>query len=213
MPEPSKSGHTLNIETIVAGPLATNTYLISSGTQALVVDPGQGAADRVGARTESGACRIVAIVNTHGHWDHVADDAQLIRDTGAPLLVHEYDAEMVRSPSTSLSLPFTLEPANPTKLMRDGDVVNLGPWRIRVIHTPGHTPGSVCLLLESERIAVTGDTLFQGTYGRYDLPGGDEEALYDSLRILGNLDADYSVYPGHGPATTIGAECDWISRL
>jgi glyoxylase-like metal-dependent hydrolase (beta-lactamase superfamily II) len=213
VPNPPKSGHTLSIKTIVAGPLETNTYLISSGGQGLVIDPGYGAAELVRARAESNECEIVAIVSTHGHWDHVADDAQLIRDTGAPLYVHEYDAEMVRSPSTSLSLPFTLEPANPTKLLRDGDVVNLDDWGFKVIHTPGHTPGSVCLLFESEGIVVTGDTLFQGTYGRFDFPGGDEEALYDSLRILGELDGEYSVYPGHGPTTTIGAENGWISRL
>ena len=213
MPNPADSINELKIETIVAGPLETNTYLISSSGQALVIDPGYGAAEAVKERAGSDGSEIAAIVNTHGHWDHTADDARMIRDTGAPLYVHEYDSEMVRSPSTSLSLPFTLEPASPTNLMRDGDILTFGQWRFQIIHTPGHTPGSVCLLFESEMMVITGDTLFQGTYGRFDLSGGDEEALYGSLRQLGKLDAAYAVYPGHGPATTIGAESFWIARL
>ena len=207
-PEPCP---TLNIDTIMAGPLETNTYLISSDSQAMVVDPGCDAAELVIERAESSDLEIAAIVNTHGHWDHATDDARLMRKTGAPLYVHERDAEMVRFPSTSLSLPFPLEPATPSKLMRDGDTLNLGRHQFRVIHTPGHTPGSVCLIVESERVLITGDTLFEGTYGRYDLPGGDAEALYASLRLLGNLDAEYRVYPGHGPPTTIGAESYWLS--
>lgn len=213
MAGPPKLPQTLNIETITAGPLETNTYLISSGPRALVVDPGYDAAKVVLARAESSDLEIAAIVNTHGHWDHATDDARLMRATGAPLYIHDRDAEMVKSPTTSLSLPFTLEPATPSNLMRDGDVLNLGAHQFRVIHTPGHTPGSICLIVESERVLITGDTLFEGTYGRYDLPGGDAEALYESLRRLRNLDADYRVYPGHGPATTIGAESYWLSHL
>ena len=213
MAEPPKPRPTLNIEAIIAGPLETNTYLISSGPRAMIVDPGYGAAELVLARAESNDLEIAAIVNTHGHWDHATDDAQLMRATGAPLYIHEHDTEMIQSPSTSLTLPFTLEPATPSKLMRDGDVLNLGEHQFRVIHTPGHTPGSVCLIVESERVLITGDTLFLGTYGRYDLPGGDAEALYESLRLLGTLDAEYRVYPGHGPPTTIGAESYWLSQL
>ena len=120
---------------------------------------------------------------------------------------------MVLSPSPLMPLPFPLEPATPSNLMRDGDVLSLGPHQFRIIHTPGHTPGSVCLMVESERMLITGDTLFQGTYGRYDLPGGDPKALFASLRLLAKLDADYRVFPGHGPPTIIGAESHWLSEL
>ena len=208
-----KPGPTLNIETITAGPLETNTYLISSGTEAMVVDPGYGAAELVLAHAKSSSLEITAIVNTHGHWDHITDDARLMRDTEAPLYVHEDDAEMVLSPWSLMQLPFPLEPATPSNLMRHGDVLSLGPHRFKVIHTPGHTPGSVCLAVEPEKVLITGDTLFQGTYGRFDLPGGDAEAVFESLRLLAKLDPDYRVYPGHGPPTTIGAESHWLSPL
>ena len=204
---------TLSIKTIVAGPLRTNTYLITSGNQALVVDPGVGATRQVCALAESTDCEIVTIVNTHGHWDHAADNAELMRGTGAPLYVHEQDADMVRSPSTSLDLPFDLEPANPTSLMRDGEVITLNECELRIVHTPGHTPGSVCLLVESERMIITGDTLFRGTYGRFDLAGGNEQDLYRSLQVLRQLDSGYLVYPGHGPTTTISSERAWLSQL
>lgn len=208
-----KPGPTLNIETITAGPLETNTYLISSGTEIVIVDPGFSSAELVLERARSSDLRITVIVNTHGHWDHAGDNARLMRDTGAPLYIHEDDANMVMSPSPLIPLPLPPEPATPSKLMRDGDVLNLGGHQFRVIHTPGHTPGSICLLFESEKVLLTGDTLFQGTYGRYDLPGGDVEALYRSLRLLAKLNADYLVYPGHGPPTTIGAESYWLSEL
>ena len=206
-------GPTLNIETITAGPLETKTYLISSGVEGMIVDPGFSSAELVLERARSSDLRITAIVNTHGHWDHAGDNARLMRDTGAPLYIHEDDAKMVISPSPLIPLPLPPEPATPSKLMRDGDVLNLGGHQFRVIHTPGHTPGSVCLLFESENILITGDTLFQGTYGRYDLPGGDIEALYRSLRLITKLNADHLVYPGHGPPTTIGAESYWLSEL
>ena len=206
-------GPTLNIETITAGPLETNTYLISSGVEGMIVDPGFSSAELVLERARSSDLRITAIVNTHGHWDHAGDNARLMRDTGAPLYIHEDDAKMVVSPSPLIPLPLPPEPATPSELMRDGDVLDFGGHQFRVIHTPGHTPGSVCLIVESERVLITGDTLFQGTYGRYDLPGGDIEALYQSLRLLGMLDADYRVYPGHGPPTTIGGEMYWLSEL
>ena len=213
MNDPPKPASTLDIKTIVAGPLHTNTYVITSGSQALVVDPGVGATRHVSDLAESTHCEIVTIVNTHGHWDHSADNAELMRHTGAALYVHEQDADMIRAPSTQLDLPFDLEPANPTALMRHGEVITLNEYQLRIVHTPGHTPGSVCLLIESNRIMITGDTLFRGTCGRFDLTGGNEQDLHRSLRVLRQLDSGYLVYPGHGPTTTIRSEQAWLSQL
>jgi len=203
----------LRVRTFVTPPLATNTYLLFAGGEALVIDPGAGGLSEIVALARDLKLTIRSIVNTHGHWDHTAGNAALIRLTGATLLVHEADAEMVRSPSRFLPAPFEVEGAEPAFLLSEGTEIELGGLKLRVRHTPGHTPGGICLVAGGARAVFSGDTLFAGSYGRVDLPGGDEDALLSSLRALAEMPEDFSVYPGHGPATTIRAEKGWIDRL
>ncbi|MDP6508533.1 MAG: MBL fold metallo-hydrolase [Chloroflexota bacterium] len=196
------------------GPLATNTYLVRVGEVALAIDPGQGAAEVLTEAAEQLGVTIETVLNTHGHWDHVADNAALLRKVEAGLLIHGDDAEMIttETPLTfGMDLPW--EPSTPTGLLEDGAEVRVGEERFVVLHTPGHTPGGVCLWWEEGEVLIAGDTLFAGTYGRVDLPGSDPARMVESLRRLTELPDATRVYPGHGPETTIGAERDWMERL
>ncbi len=203
----------MKVHTFVTGPLATNTYVVSLGTEAIVIDPSVGSWRVLSEHVGEAGVKIVAVVNTHGHWDHSAGDAEIIRNSGATLYVHEADADMIRHPDSSMLSPVEIEPAEPSVLVTGGETLAFGGVDFRVLHTPGHTPGSICLVVDTQETIFTGDTLFQGTYGRYDLPGGDERALMASLRSLTTLPAEFAVYAGHGPATSRGVEQRWWSML
>ena len=203
----------MKVQTFVTGPLATNTYIVSLGSEAIVIDPGVGSWRVLSEHVGEAGLDIVAVINTHGHWDHSAGDAEIIRNSGAALCIHEADADMVRHPDSSVLSPVEIEPAEPSVLVTGGDTLAFGGIKFKVLHTPGHTPGSMCLVVDAQDMIFTGDTLFQGTYGRYDLPGGDEHALMASLRSLNTLPPEYAVYAGHGPATSMGEEQRWLSML
>ncbi|MGB9723211.1 MAG: MBL fold metallo-hydrolase [Chloroflexia bacterium] len=198
----------LLLDTFVLGLFQTNCYLIACPEtgEALVLDPG-GKVEPVLERAQARGVKIALIVNTHGHYDHIVGNAELVRRTGAPLAVHELDAPLLYDPQYDFSalLGLRREPCRPTRLLRAGDTVEVGSLSFQVLHTPGHTPGSICLL--GEHILFSGDTLFHLGVGRTDLPGGDMEALIRSLEeALLPLDDHLVVYPGHGPRTTIGYE-------
>ncbi len=200
------------VRTFVGGPIETRAYLVGDpdAGEALVVDAPGGVAEEVVAAAGELGLKIVLLVSTHGHWDHVQDNAALHDLTGAPLAVHPRDARMLEEPSTApFALPFVVAPSKPERLLRDQERLALGGLRLTVVHTPGHTPGSICLYEPTEQALFSGDTLFASGYGRTDLPGGDEAALELSLGRLAALPASVRVYPGHGPATTIGAE-PWL---
>lgn len=200
------------IRTILAGPLDNNVLLVADRATraAMVVDPALGATAPVLAAARNLEVEIVSIVNTHGHWDHVADNAPLAAATGAPIAIHTADAERLARPAGVLGpLPWEIPPSRADRLLTEGDTVQVGAVTFTVLHTPGHTPGSICLYSAAWSLLISGDTLFAGSYGRYDLPGGDPDALQDSLARLAELPAATQVYPGHGGTTTIGAE-DWL---
>ncbi|MGE5508972.1 MAG: MBL fold metallo-hydrolase [Chitinophagales bacterium] len=182
----------LAVQAVSVGPLGTNCYLVTdrAAGETLVVDPGdEGAAllERIRALNS----RVVAIVNTHGHWDHTGANAALRQATGAPLLIHEADASWLDSP--------------PDRFLREGEELAVGSFRLKVIHTPGHTRGGLCLYTEGA--LFSGDTLFAESVGRTDLPGGSFVELVASIREkLFALPDETVVYPGHGPATSIGDE-------
>jgi glyoxylase-like metal-dependent hydrolase (beta-lactamase superfamily II) len=136
---------------------------------------------------------------THGHFDHVGAVRAIAAETGCPVYLCAED----------LSMPpqMTAGPLYYTHTYQEGDVVNLAGVSVRVLHTPGHTPGSVCLMCEDT--IFSGDTLFQDSCGRTDLPGGNWATILQSLKRLANLDGDFTVYPGHGPATTLEEEKRW----
>ncbi len=192
------------------GPFAANCYLLGcedSGRLA-VIDPGGEARRILDAITRSGL-QVACILNTHGHVDHVAANAAVKEATGAPILIAAADAPMLSSPARQLAGVLLKGLAGPPadRLVRDGEVVEVGNLRLKVLLTPGHTPGSACFLVEGEALLFTGDTLFAGSVGRTDLPGGSWSDLVDSIRTkLFTLDENTRVLPGHGPDTTIGEE-------
>jgi len=203
------------IERVTAGPVDTNGYLVAdeAGGEAMIVDAPLGSATDLLRLAEARGVRVIRIVDTHGHWDHVADNAALVAATGAPLLVHEADAPRLANPeSTQMRLPFTIPPSAPDGFLRPDETLPLGQYQFRVLHTPGHTPGSCCLLEEDADVLFSGDTLFDQGMGRTDLPGGDENALYASLRRLSDLAPSTRFYPGHGPDSTIEDQ-GWMLRL
>ncbi|MGC8875220.1 MAG: MBL fold metallo-hydrolase [Chloroflexia bacterium] len=196
------------LEVVPLGWFQTNCYLVGcpETRQAMVLDPG-GDVSQVLERATSQGYTIVRVVNTHGHHDHIVGNAEIVRRTGAELAVHELDALLLFAPEYEIAplLGLRREPCRPTRLLRAGDTVEVGTLRFTVLHTPGHTPGSICLL--GHGALFSGDTLFYLGVGRTDLPGGDMDALMRSLEeVLFPLDDGLTVYPGHGPPTTLGFE-------
>ncbi len=159
---------------------------------------------------DSRGLHLSLIVLTHGHMDHIECLADLAARTGAEVTIHALDALMLSDPTLSGATLFgySQAPTTPGRLLSDGDEVSLpdADLKFTVLHTPGHTPGSICLL--APNVLFSGDTLFAGSIGRMDLPGGDEEQMEASLHRLLELPDTTTVYPGHGPATSIGEERD-----
>ena len=198
----------VRVRRFILGELETNCYLVwSPATRAaMVVDPGGDAAVVLAEIARAGLV-VVLVANTHGHADHTSGNGGLVQATGAPLAIGAGDAPMLTEAEANLSLWLgraVTGPA-PDRLLHEGDVLDLGGLRFTVLATPGHTPGGVTLA--GEGVAFTGDTLFAGGIGRTDLPGGDEALLLASIRQkLLSLPDTVVVYPGHGEASTIGAE-------
>lgn len=181
-----------------------NCYLIADPKtkDACIIDPGA-EPDKVKRSVLKNGLSLKFIINTHGHGDHIAANGSF----DLPIYIHRLDADFLRDPSKNLSRHFFFEVKSPpaSRLLEDGDTIALGGLEFRVIHTPGHTPGSITLALGS--VLFTGDTLFCGGVGRTDFDYGDEDALYDAIRKkLFVLPDDTVIYPGHGSESTIGAE-------
>ena len=186
----------MKIQELTVGPVGTCCYILSGEGRddCLVIDPGDEAA-RI--RKAAGDKKIAAVLLTHGHFDHIGAAGDLLSD-GTRLVIHEADAKSLGDPVKNASLVFFDTPVTApeaTDTVRDGDVLHLAGLEIRVIHTPGHTPGSVCYLVENE--LFTGDTMFEHGWGRTDLPGGNQAELFASLRKLMPLVKDRPFHPGH----------------
>ncbi len=198
------------VETFEAGPVATNGYLVADNRsgQALVIDAPQGAAVMMVEQAREWNTPIVYLVNTHAHWDHFLDNAELLRLTGAKLGIHRESARLLTVPQTQFfGLDLEVEPAEPDFFLEEGTPLIAGDLKFEILHCPGHCPGSVVLFERKERAAFVGDVLFAGSIGRTDLPGGNHETLLAAIRDkLLPLGDDVRVFPGHGPVTTIGAE-------
>jgi hydroxyacylglutathione hydrolase len=199
------------IEQRQVGQMAVFAYLVGDeeSGDALVIDP---AADTDGiiAAAEKRKARIRYIVNTHGHVDHTGGNADIKAKTGATIMIHEEDADMLVSTPPALLRMFCATQSPPAdQTVKDGDCIALGGIRLQIIHTPGHSPGS--MVLYTEGYAFTGDTLFVEAVGRSDLPGGSGELMFDSIqRKLCTLPDETVVMPGHNygctPTSTIGHE-------
>jgi glyoxylase-like metal-dependent hydrolase (beta-lactamase superfamily II) len=193
---------------IVVGGLETNCGLVycPAGKECAVVDPGAEPERIIAAIAEEGL-RPVLLINTHGHVDHTGANREIKDKYGLPLLIHAADKDYLgRTHNLELSLFLGAQNSPPAdRLLADGDVIEVGRGRLRVLHTPGHTPGGICLL--GDGFLLSGDTLFFEGVGRTDLPGGDPRRLVSSIRDkLMTLPDDIVVLPGHGPLTTIGQE-------
>ena len=197
------------LESFPVGPLACNcTILADEATrEAIVIDPGDDVS-RIHKRLTDQGLRLKQILVTHGHIDHVGGALKLKRLTGAPIYLNENDLpqlEMMDTQAAWLGLRTPPETAPPDEGLAEGQVVGLEHYPAVVLHTPGHTQGSVCLHFAPLNLLIAGDTLFAGSIGRTDLPGGDFDQIIASLRTrLLALPDETRVLPGHGPGTTIG---------
>jgi hydroxyacylglutathione hydrolase len=198
----------------VVGPVSTNVHLLadSRSREAIAIDTAIPSiawiADELAARDWT----LRLIVSTHGHWDHIGDNAAVAAHTGAEIAVHPLDRDRLTDPRP-LFAPFEIPPSIPAVELAEGGVVRFGEIRLRVLHTPGHTEGSVCLFAQDDGLLFSGDTLFAGGWGRVDLPGGDPDAMVASVARLAGLEDPIGVFPGHGPATTIGRERAWMELV
>jgi hydroxyacylglutathione hydrolase len=201
------------IEVAAFGPWETNAYLVWDGrsADALVLDPGMGAAQPLMERVVAHGLRLHVVANSHGHIDHVFDNARLVRESGAPLAIHPDDAYRLEGRN---NYGFKVERRVASQDLREGEQLRIGDLVFDVLHTPGHTEGSVCLYEERRALLLSGDVLFAGAFGRTDLPGGNEEQMVTSLaRLAREIPPPVRVLPGHGPETTLERELPWLRRV
>jgi glyoxylase-like metal-dependent hydrolase (beta-lactamase superfamily II) len=199
------------VRTIPVGPLQCNCSIVADteAGEAVVIDPGD-EADRILLALAATKCRAVALLHTHGHFDHIGGTAGVSRATGAAIRIHAADRPLYdRLPEQASFFGLSAEPPLPPDGgFADGEKISVGRFRLEAIHTPGHSPGSTCFLLEGEApVLFSGDTLFRRSIGRTDLWGGDTDTILASIRQkLFALPAQLRVVCGHGPDTTIGEE-------
>lgn len=196
------------VQTLTVGVYQTNCYICACENTglAVVIDPGS-EADRICSAVDEKKLKIKYILLTHGHPDHVGALAAVKRHTGAEILMHAADAFMLGPSGAFMAQLLGMEPVllRPDKFLSDGDIIEFGRLRAHIIHTPGHTPGSICIKIDD--ILFTGDTLFAGSIGRTDLPGGNKQQLMISLfQRLKGIDDGTIIYPGHGLPSSMGEE-------
>lgn len=200
----------MKIKRFALGALWTNCYVISdAASEGIVIDPG-GPAAEVEEYIRDNDIRLHWIILTHGHGDHIGGVSELRNLSENGIAVHTEDADCLVDANRNLSafMGTSVELPSADKKLNEGDTLKVGSMDIRVIHTPGHTVGGICLHIkdEDEEVLISGDTLFARSIGRSDLPGGDEDVLVRSLKKLTDFPDKLRVLPGHGPETTIGAE-------
>ncbi len=198
----------MRIKTLVVGPIDVNCHILwdADTKEAIVVDPG-GHPERILAEIKKDGLTVKAVVNTHGHSDHIGANDDICEATGAKLMIHKDDSPMLGDPRANLSaymgLKITSRPAD--EYLADGDEVKFGNITMKVLHTPGHSAGGICLY--GAGALISGDTLFYGSIGRTDFPGGSLTTLVSGIKEkLLSLPDDTRVFTGHGPGTTIGDE-------
>ncbi|MBI4556374.1 MAG: MBL fold metallo-hydrolase [Candidatus Hydrogenedentes bacterium] len=194
----------MEIVSFALTPFLTNCFVLRDGGEAIIVDPGEAPSELLESVVGD---RVRAVVNTHCHCDHCGGNAEVVRRTGAELLCHKDDLpllRMVASQGMMFGVPFPASP-DPSRFVKEGDILEVGSTRLTVYHTPGHSPGHIILV--GDGFVIGGDVLFAGSIGRTDLPGGNFSQIMNSIRTkLLVLSDDTVVYCGHGPSTTIGAE-------
>ena len=195
---------------LTVGLLEVNCYILGDEEtkEAVVIDPG-GDEEEILEALKNAELNLKYIIDTHGHFDHVDANQPLKVATGAKIAIHEADALMLSQPSAE-AMFFTgnrLRLSQADLLLKEDDLISFGPYRLKVLYTPGHTPGSISLVLEGFPYVYVGDLLFAGSIGRTDFPGGSFDNLIQAVRTkIFPLGDRYAVYPGHGPVTTVGQE-------
>jgi glyoxylase-like metal-dependent hydrolase (beta-lactamase superfamily II) len=199
----------LIIATLPVGMIQTNCYIAGCEEtgEGVIIDPG-GHPERILAEVERYGLAIKAVLNTHAHFDHTEANGAIVQATGAPLALHPLDQPLLRASGGAAMFGLQADPSPPPDMdLQDGDELEIGSLRFRVLHTPGHTPGHVCFYETEKSVLFDGDVLFYRGIGRTDLPGGNWQQLMDSIQqVLFALPDQTVVYSGHGPATTIGEE-------
>lgn len=198
----------MTVKKLIVGPMEANCYILADEKtkRAIIIDPGD-EAEKILRKVNAEELEIIYIVNTHAHIDHIGANDMIREETGACLLIHSADAPFLEDPEMNLSIMIDKKRkfSSPTKMLEEGDQIRVDGISLRVLHTPGHTPGSICLHVKDK--LFTGDTLFAGSVGRTDLPGGNlldlENSIKEKLLVFSD---EVIVYPGHGPQTTIGKE-------
>jgi glyoxylase-like metal-dependent hydrolase (beta-lactamase superfamily II) len=198
----------------VIGPIATNLYVLGDerSGEAIAIDTATPCVEWLTQTLAERGWQLKLIVSTHRHWDHIGDNAAVAETSGAQIAAHALDRPGLENP-TALNTPFPIPPSVPAVELAEGSRIRFGAIDLEVLHTPGHTEGSVCLRAAREPLLFTGDTLFAGSWGRTDLPGGSDEQMVDSLARLSALTGDLRVLPGHGRPTTIDAERPWLEHV
>lgn len=202
----------MEIEHLILGEFQTNCYIIrrsKTAADCLIIDAGLDA-DKIIDFLEAGRLNPLAVILTHGHIDHIAGLEQLrLQYTDLKVYIHKQDAQMLTGEKGNLSelMGVSLRTGPANCILTDGQLIELAGIALKVIHTPGHTPGGICLYSEKDGILFSGDSLFSDSVGRTDFPGGSMPQLIQSIKKnLLTLPAETIVYPGHGPVTTIGRE-------
>jgi hydroxyacylglutathione hydrolase len=199
---------------LTTGPVATNVWIVGDlrTQEAIAIDTATPSVRWVTQELADQGWHLRFVISTHRHWDHIGDNAEVVVATGATLAVHAADRHGLEQPDVELS-PFPIPASVPALELAEGSHIRFGDIDFEVLHTPGHTEGSVCLLSQEDRLLFTGDTLFAGAWGRVDLPGANQEHMIESLARLATLDPGLTVLAGHGPQTTIGRELPWLSTV
>lgn len=204
------------LETLPLGPAETNTYLIgcSETKKSVVIDPAQGSYSAIHRLAKKKQLVLERILITHSHWDHIVDASEFKINDSLPVYIHAEDAGNLQSPGTDgLPLFFPIAGVVPDGYVEEGDEIDVGELKIVVLHTPGHSPGSVCYYLPKEKCVMTGDTLFCGAIGNLSFPTSRPEKMRATLKRLSELPQETTIYPGHGESSTIGRERETLQCL
>ncbi|MEW6006792.1 MAG: MBL fold metallo-hydrolase [bacterium] len=201
------------LKTFCVGDYETNCYLIFDKNNAILIDPG-GREEQILYFLYSHKLLLKYIINTHGHIDHIMGDDEIRKETKAELLIHFKDKEMLSNPLLNLSGFFgsSMKFKEATRTIKEGEIITLSDISLKVMETPGHTPGSISLI--SDDAIFCGDTIFSNGIGRTDFPGGDHKTLINSIKKLLNFPDNTILYPGHGnPITIKEAKCSLASLI